>query len=114
MREKVRDKDRLLHIDSTIQLLLDAKKKYTRDEILSDPITFFGFSRGLEIIGEAVYMITKEFREEHPEVPWRDWEKFRHVMVHGYYKVNPEIVWEVLEKDIPVLLPRIQSLLQQT
>lgn len=57
-------------------------------DVENDPIIFFGFVKHIEIIGEAVYMLTKEFRETHPEVDWDVIEGIRHVLVHGYYKIR--------------------------
>lgn len=103
MREEVKDIERILHILDTITILEDSRDKYSLEELKSDPILFYGFSRGLEIIGEAAYMITKELRAQYPEIPWRDVMKLRQVIVHGYYKVNPNIIWEVLQNDISEL-----------
>ena len=68
MRERVRDKGRLEHILNAIDVLLKNKERYTFDQIVADPIVFYGFVKHVEIIGEAVYMLTKEFRETHREV----------------------------------------------
>ncbi|HIX85999.1 MAG TPA: DUF86 domain-containing protein, partial [Candidatus Parabacteroides intestinigallinarum] len=57
----------------------------------------------VEIIGEAVYMLTKEFKTAHPEVEWDVIEGMRHVLVHGYYKINPRQLWNTIENDIPEL-----------
>ncbi len=75
-----------------------------------DPIIFFGFVKHVEIIGEAVYMLTKEFKEAHPEVEWEVIEGMRHVLVHGYYQIKPEQIWQTIEEDIPELKPQIQKI----
>lgn len=98
---------------SAIGVLLDYKDRYTFDEARDNPIVFFGFVKHIEIIGEAVYMLTKEFRAAHPEVEWDVIEGMRHVLVHGYYTIKPEQVWRTIEDDIPVLKPQIESLLKQ-
>ena len=56
-------------------------------------------------------MLTKEFRESHPDVEWDPIEGMRHVLVHGYYEISPDKVWKVIEKDLPILRPKIQNLL---
>jgi len=65
----------------------------------------------VEIIGEAVYMLTKEYRVSHPEVEWNVIEHMRHVLVHGYYTIDPEQLWDTLQNDIPELKPKIEQLL---
>ena len=74
MREPLRDRERLEHILSAIDILLANKDRHTLDEVVADPIIFYGYVKQVEIIGEAVYKLTSKFREEHPEVNWDDIE----------------------------------------
>ena len=109
MREKIKDKGRLEHILSSIDIILNNKNKYEYEDVINDPIVFYGFVKHVEIIGEAVYMLTKEFRETHTEVEWDVIEGMRHVLVHGYYKIKPNQLWNTIENDIPKLKPLIES-----
>ena len=88
MREKIKDKGRLEHILNSINILLENKDKRSFEEVINDPILFYGFVKHVEIIGEAVYMLTKEFRETHPEVEWEVIEGMRHVLplIEKYYR----------------------------
>lgn len=112
MRERIKDRGRLEHILAAINVLLDYKDKYSFEEARQNPIVFFGFVKHIEIIGEAVYMLTKAFREEHPEIEWDVIEGMRHVLVHGYYTIRPEQVWLTIETDIPALKPQIEKLVE--
>ena len=103
MRELVRDRERLRHIFNSIDIIIDNKDRFSFEEIENDPIIFYGFVKQIEIIGEAVYMLTKEFRTSHPDVEWDAIEGMRHVLVHGYYKIKPKQLWNTIEKDIPML-----------
>ena len=109
MREKIKDKGRLEHILSSIDISLNNKNRYEYEDVINDPIVFYGFVKHVEIIGEAVYMLTKEFRETHTEVEWDVIEGMRHVLVHGYYKIKPNQLWNTIENDIPKLKPLIES-----
>ena len=109
MREKIKDKGRLEHILSSIDIILNNKNRYKYEDVINDPIVFYGFVKHVEIIGEAVYMLTKEFRETHTEVEWDVIEGMRHVLVHGYYKIKPNQLWNTIENDIPKLKPLIES-----
>ena len=109
MREKIKDKGRLEHILSSIDIILNNKNRYEYEDVINDPIVFDGFVKHVEIIGEAVYMLTKEFRETHTEVEWDVIEGMRHVLVHGYYKIKPNQLWNTIENDIPKLKPLIES-----
>ena len=108
MREQANDKFRLEHILEAINVLLTNKAKYSYEQVKSDPILFFGFVKHVEIIGEAVYMLSKEFRSTHTDVDWEMIEKMRHVLVHGYYHIKPEQLWATVETDIPSLKPIIE------
>ena len=110
MREKVRDKERLEHILSAIQLLLDGKDYYTLNQIKAEPLIYFGFVKNLEIIGEATYMLSKEFRAEHSEINWDEMIKMRHVLVHGYYSIREQDLWDTINNDLPKLKPEIEKL----
>ena len=57
---------------------------------------FFAVVKNLEIVGEATYMLTDEYKKLHNFIPWQVIEKMRHVLVHGYYTVSPEKVWETV------------------
>lgn len=109
MREKVKDIWRLQHILNSIQVLEENKERYSFEEVANDPILFYGFVKHVEIIGEAVYMLTKEFKESHPAVEWEVIEGMRHVLVHGYYKIKPVQLWNTIKKDIPELKPSIEK-----
>lgn len=111
MREKVKDKGRLEHILQACNDLLASKDKYTFDAVKDDPIIFYGFVKLAEIIGEASYMLTKEFRAKHTEIPWEQMIGLRHVLVHGYYTIKPKQLWNIIEKDVPILISRIKQLL---
>lgn len=113
MRERINDKGRLWHILSSVNIILDNKDRFNLEKIESDPIVFFGFVKQLEIIGEAVYMLSKEFRNQHKDVEWDVIEGMRHVLVHGYYQIRPTQLWNTIQQDIPVLKPQIESLLDE-
>ena len=103
MREKVKDKGRLEHILEAIKGIEKFHAQYTFEDISSNKLIFYGFTKFVEIIGEAVYMLTSDSRNAHTEVNWRQIERMRHVLVHGYYTIDPESLWATIEDDIPEL-----------
>lgn len=113
MREEVRDIERLRHILDATNVLIDYKNQHSFGEAQSDPIVYFGLVKHVEIIGEAVYKLTAEFRASHNEINWADIERMRHVLVHGYYKIRPIQLWETIAVDIPALKPIIQQLIDE-
>ena len=111
MREPVRDRERLEHILDAINTIQHSRSKYSLPEDVEDPIIYYGFVKHVEIIGEAVYMLSKDFKDAHPEVEWDAIQGMRHVLVHGYYQIEPEQLWDTIDKDIPPLKHQIESLL---
>ena len=109
MRERIRDKERLQHMLSAMQIINDGIQTYSPEQIQKEPIVYYGFVKQVEIIGEATYMLTKEFRESHTEVPWNKIEGMRHVLVHGYYAINPQQLLRVITEDIPALRQQIEQ-----
>ena len=113
MREAIRDKERLAHILQAINVLQEGSTRYTPEQAEKDSIIFYGFVKQIEIIGEATYMLTKEFRAGHPETEWDVIEGMRHVLVHGYYSITPHKVWRVISNDLPVLKPQIEAYINE-
>ncbi len=111
MREVIRDSLRLKHILEACERL---KSYYPDGEIpiLNEKsLEFFGLVKNLEIIGEASYMLTKEFRDSKPMTDWQPIIAMRHLLVHGYYHVSPRIVKEIIENDLPPLQAQIATYL---
>lgn len=112
MREPIRDKERLLHIDEAIDLLVEGTSSNLND-IVDGSLEYFGIVKLIEIIGEAVYKLTSDFKNAHPETPWRQIERMRHVLVHGYYTVGYDFIKEVIVTDIPMLKEQIRGYLRE-
>jgi len=113
MREQVRDRERLQHILDAINTIQQSRTKYSSQEEVNDPIIYYGFVKHVEIIGEAVFMLSKEFKDTHPEIEWEAIQGMRHVLVHGYYQIEPNQLWDSIDNDIPQLKPQIEKLLAE-
>jgi len=100
----------LEHILTACDVINSALARFDYELILKDPILYYGLIKHIEIIGEAVYMLSKEFKSEHKEVEWQEIEDLRHVLVHGYYQINPDMLRPIVEKEVPALRPIIQRL----
>lgn len=84
----------------------------TFEQLTADSMRMHATIYNIQIIGEAAYKLTKEFKEAHPEVPWTLMEKMRHVLVHDYYRILPEALWDVVTSDIPTLKQMMEKLQQ--
>ena len=80
------------------------------DHFCFDKLRYFAILKNVEIIGEAAYMLSDDFKESHPEIPWKEMIRMRHVLVHGYAVVLPELLWETVQKDIPSLVSKLNNL----
>lgn len=108
MRESDKDPVRLEHIINAIDKLLNADSVKSFDEINEKDLEYFGIVKLLEIIGEATYKLTNEFKETHIQTPWKYIVGMRHILVHGYYQINRKSVINTIRQDFPIL--RIQIL----
>lgn len=111
MREPQRDKGRLddmIEAASNVAQFVDG---LSYEEFLSDKLHYFAILKNVEIIGEAAYMLSPDFKESHGEIRWSSIVKMRHILVHGYASVLPEILWQTAICDIPELKERLVGML---
>ena len=81
------------------------------ESILNDPKTQDAVARNLQIMGDAVKRTSTATTSLHPEVPWRQIAGMRDKMTHDYFGVDWELVWEVVEREIPALKQQIGGIL---
>ncbi|MDI6735527.1 MAG: DUF86 domain-containing protein [bacterium] len=67
--------------------------------------------RSLEVIGEAAKKIPDNLREKYPQIPWKRMAGMRDKLIHEYWGVDLEIVWEVINSELPPISPLIQKVL---
>ena len=110
MREKIRDKGRLEHILEAINYACEYTDNINFEDLKNNKMLQFAVIKNLEIIGEASYKLTNEFKDNHPEIEWKQIISMRHFLVHGYYDVDEIIIWDTVKKDLPPLREKIQKL----
>lgn len=67
--------------------------------------------RNLEIIGEATKAVPKTLKNEHPHIPWKQMSGLSDKLIHNYFHIDYEIVWNVIENELPQLAKNIRELL---
>ena len=82
-------------------------------DLIHDDRTYDAILRNLEIIGEATKHISEESKSHYPRVKWRKIGDFRNIVAHNYFGVSDEIVWDVIENEIPPLLEQIKIMLNE-
>ena len=111
MREKPRDKERLLHIIEAIDNIFEFVENKSFATYQSDKILRFAVIKNLEIVGEAAYLLTKDFKQKNSSVEWAEIIGMRHILVHGYYQIKDEIVWATIESELLPLKEKVSALL---
>ncbi len=111
MREPIRDRGRLEHIIIAIDDATTFAGKTTLEELQYDKLRCYALVHSVQIIGEAAYKLTREFRSNHPEVAWNDIIGMRHVLVHDYYTVDISLLWNVVHEELPPLRKQIAEYL---
>ena len=110
MRDQLKDSDRLAHMIEAIDNLKAFMHDKSPENLEENKILYFAVVKNIEIVGEAAYKLSMEFKNNHPEIPWRLIEKMRHIMVHGYYKISLPILYNVYTEDLPILESFIKNL----
>ena len=111
MERKVGD-----YIEDIIEAMVNAMefvKNMEYDEFVKDTKTIYAVIRAIEIIGEAVKNIPEKIRKEYPDIPWSSIAGMRDKVIHAYFGVKIERVWEVVKRDIPLLKPKFEKILME-
>ncbi len=83
-------------------------------QFVSDAMRFDATVRNLELVGEAATHIPQDVRNAHPTIPWRMLIATRNQLIHGYLGLDNDILWSIVQTDVPVLLPQLKLLASQT
>lgn len=114
MREKARDKGRLIDIVEYASNVLMLIEGYTFETLVSDKRTYYSVMKNVEVVGEAAYMLTKAFKKAHPATPWKVVQGMRHVLVHDYAAIDDKELYNTAVNDIPVLKKQVERYLAET
>ena len=104
-------RDYLRHILAEAEYLVSRTAGLSFDSFHSDETLRRAFVRSLEIIGEATKRVPDGFRARHADIDWRGMAAMRDRLIHGYFGIDYEIVWDVVTTRIPELRDRLASIL---
>lgn len=85
----------------------------SRADLDSDRLLNLSLVRLLEVVGEAAHRIPPEKRAKYSQIPWIEVIGLRHRLIHGYDRVDFDILWSILSDDLPTLIRTLESILQE-
>jgi uncharacterized protein with HEPN domain len=106
-----RDNESLIDIERSVRRILRYTNNISRTELEMNDEKVSAILYQIAVIGEATKRLSQEFRQQHPEIPWRDIAGMRDVLIHKYDQVDFDVIWDVLQSKLPELLTRLEPLL---
>lgn len=110
---KIDNRTRLLHIKDGATSAIAFMDGKTRKDLDRDRMLSFAVVRCLEIIGEAANRVSDEVQQKYPLIPWREVVGMRNRIVHAYFDVDLDIIWQVVKVDLPQLLPLVDRAIEE-
>jgi uncharacterized protein with HEPN domain len=105
------DRVRLLHMRDAAREAIGFAAGRTRDDLDTDRQLLLALVKDVEIVGEAASRIGEEFRKRHPQLPWQAIVAMRNRLVHAYFDVDRDIVWNTVAIDLPFLVAAVEAML---
>ena len=108
-------RDYILYLEDilrAIEAIKDFIKGMSFNDFEADDKTSSAVIRKLEIIGEATKKIPTQIRDKYPNVPWKTMARLRDVLIHGYFGVDLNIVWDAIKKDLPLIEEKVRDIVK--
>lgn len=106
------DAVRLQHMLDAGQEALGFARGRGRSDLNSDRMMVLALVKAIEIIGEAASRVSEETRVQLPGLPWADIIAMRHRLVHAYFEINLDILWQTVQQDLPPLVTTLEEVLK--
>jgi uncharacterized protein with HEPN domain len=104
----------LRHIVAEADYLAEQTASLSKDDFLKNETLRRAFVRSLEVIGEATKKLPDEFRARYPQVEWRAMAGMRDRLIHGYFGVDHDLIWEVVTQKVPDLRIALGQILRNS
>lgn len=102
-----------------VQHMLDAAREArifiedrTRDDLDRNRMLALSLVRLIEIVGEAASKVTPEFRLQHTTIPWQSIVAMRNRLIHGYFDIDLDRVWDTVTDDLPPLVTALEQIVE--
>lgn len=106
------DTVRLRHMLANAQEAYALVRGRPRTDLDADHVLELALTRLLEIVGEAANRVSEEMQQQHPDIPWRQIIGLRHRLIHGYDAVDLDILWDIVQYDLPPLIAALEEILR--
>ncbi|WP_342306312.1 DUF86 domain-containing protein [Methanolobus sp. ZRKC5] len=103
----------LMHIVDSIDKIEDFTNSRTKEDFLEDIQLQDATIRRIEIIGEASKNIPEDFKVQYPDVPWSEMARTRDKLIHGYFGVDLQLTWDIVQHDLPELKEKMHQILEE-
>jgi uncharacterized protein with HEPN domain len=97
----------------SINRIEDTVKGISEEEFAKDLVAQDAVIRRFAVIGEAANHLPKEFRKEHDEISWHDVIGMRNLLVHEYFDIELDVIWDTIKDDLPKLKAQIKKVLEE-
>jgi uncharacterized protein with HEPN domain len=104
----------LRHIQDEVNFVLKNIDKKEKDEVINDAILCRAIVRSLEIIGEASTKLNDEFKAKYPHIEWKKMAGTRNRLIHDYFGVDYDIVWDIIQTKLPDLQYYIADIFKES
>ena len=104
------DKTRISHMIEAAEEAVAFARNRSIDDIRADRALALALVKCLEMVGEASFKTSRNFRDDHADIPWRVMIDLRNHLVHEYHDIDIERVWITIQKDLPSILPSLKTL----
>lgn len=105
------DRTRIQHMLDAAERIVAFTDGLSKEQFLEDEKLHLAVTRLFEILGEAANNISDDLQEKYNDVPWREIAGVRNRLIHGYFDVDLNIVWQIIKQDIPPLISNLHYIL---
>ena len=102
---------RLRHMLDAAKRAIEFMQGRAKSDLESNEQLSLAVVRLLEILGEAAKNVSEDLRKDYPDIPWRQIAGTRDRLIHGYFDVDLDIVWQIISTDLPVLVAQLEKAL---
>lgn len=104
------DRIRILHMIDAGREAMEFSSGCCRADLNSNRMLVLSLVKSVEILGEAASKVSEELRNDYPDLPWREMVTMRNRLIHGYFDINLDIVWQTVVTELPPLVAMLESI----